>query len=139
MNKKIFLKDIGIRLKGLRGKKTQESISAALTEILGEERTIEAYQHYEAGRRLLPADVLWGLSKIYMTSADWILTGEEVARGSAGAKKSSRLTDMDKETRRIVDFFKLLSNEQKSAITTILKSMTTISIVPAKGRRQKSD
>ena len=120
MNKEKFLKDIGDRLKKLRGSKSQEIISRALSEILGEERTKEAYQHYEAGRRLVPSDVLWGLSRIYGVSADWILSGKE----PTGAKKKPEvLSKFYKNTISIAELVKSLPKDQKEAVTVILKSM----------------
>lgn len=120
MNKEKFLKDIGDRLKELRGNKSQEIISRALSEILGEERTKEAYQHYEAGRRLVPSDVLWGLSRIYGVSADWILSGKE----SITAKKKPEIpTELYKETITIAKLVQALSKEQKGAVKIILNSM----------------
>lgn len=119
MDKEKFLKDIGKRLKELRGGRSQESISKALSEIIGEERTKEAYQHYEAGRRLLPADVLWGLSQIYGVSADWILAGE----GVKTKRKSEVLSVFYKETISIAELVQSLPKEQKAALKIILKSM----------------
>lgn len=115
-----FLKNIANRLKELRGSRTQESISRALDEILGEKRTKEAYQHYEGGRRLLPSDVLWGLSKIYGVSADWILSGKGP---SAEKKRNEILSSFSKNTIHIAELVQSLSNEQKEAIKIILKSM----------------
>lgn len=119
MDKATFRKDIANRLKELRGNRTQESISKALDEILGEKRTKEAYQHYEGGRRLLPSDVLWGLSKIYGVSADWILTGKE----SLAAKKKPEITGFHKDVISIAELIRPLSKEQKEAIKVILKSI----------------
>lgn len=119
MDKERFLKDIGNRLKELRGSRTQDSISKELDTILGEERTKEAYQHYEAGRRLLPSDVLWGLSRIYNVSADWILRGKETPAG----KKPDILSRFHKESLSMAELFQALSKEQREAVKIIVKSM----------------
>lgn len=122
MDKARFLKDIGKRLKELRGDRTQESICKALSEFLGEERTKEAYQHYEAGRRLVPSDALWGLSQIYGVSADWILSGKKSLRGKA-ATKPEILGKFNKDVVYIAELVQSLSKEQKEAVKIILKSM----------------
>lgn len=121
MDKERFLRDIGNRLKELRGSRTQDSISKELDKILGEERTKEAYQHYEAGRRLLPSDVLWGLSRIYNVSADWILRGKETSTG----KKPDILNRLHKDTVSMAELFQSLPAEQKEAMKVILKAMQT--------------
>ena len=120
MDKERFLNNIGKRLKELRGSKSQESVSRALSEILGEERTKEAYQHYEAGRRLVPSDVLWGLSRLYGVSADWILCGKQSVTAK---KKPEILTGLYKETITIAELVQSLSEEQRVAVKVILKSM----------------
>ncbi|MBI5328307.1 MAG: hypothetical protein HZB80_08505 [Deltaproteobacteria bacterium] len=119
MDRVAFRKNIANRLKELRGSRTQESINKALCEILGEKRTKEAYQHYEGGRRLLPADVLWGLSKIYGVSADWILSGVK----PGAIKKKPEIIRFHKDTISIAKLVQPLSNEQKEAIKAILKSI----------------
>lgn len=122
MDKEKFLKDIGKRLKELRGIRSQESISKALSDIIGEERTKEAYQHYEAGRRLLPADVLWGLSQIYGVSTDWILAG----KGLRTKRKPEILSRFHKDTVSIAERVQSLSKEQREAIKVILNSIVAI-------------
>lgn len=119
------MKDIGKRLKELRGDRTQETVCNALSEILGAERTKEAYQHYEAGRRLVPSDVLWGLSRIYGVSADWILGGKKSLRGKA-ATKPEILGKFNKDVVYIAELVQSLSKEQKTAIKVILNSMAAI-------------
>jgi transcriptional regulator with XRE-family HTH domain len=119
MDRVAFRKDIAHRLKELRGSRTQESIGKALCEVLGEKRTKEAYQHYEGGRRLLPSDVLWGLSKIYGVSADWILTGKE----PSAARKEPEITRFHKDIISIAELAQSLSKEQKEAIKVIFKSL----------------
>lgn len=121
MDKTKFLKNIGKRLKELRGDRTQESICKALSEFLGEERTKEAYQHYEAGRRLLPSDALWGLSQVYSVSSDWILSGKKPLRGKA--EKAEILGKFNKDTVSIAELIQSLSKEQREAIKVIVKSM----------------
>lgn len=121
MDKAKFLKDIGKRLKELRGDRTQESICKALSEFLGEERTKEAYQHYEAGRRLLPSDALWGLSQIYGVSSDWILSGKKSLRGKAATPEI--LGEFNKDIISIAELIQSLSKEQREAIKVIVKSM----------------
>lgn len=121
MEKERFLKDIGNRLKELRGSRTQDSISKELDKILGEERTKEAYQHYEAGRRLLPSDVLCGLSLIYNVSTDWILKGKEIS----ARKKPDILGKFHKDIVSMAELFQALPEEQKEAIKVILKAMQT--------------
>ena len=122
MDKARFLKDIGKRLKELRGDRTQESICKALSEYLGEERTKEAYQHYEAGRRLLPSDALWGLSQIFGVSSDWILSGKKSLRGKAAAEPEI-LGKFHKDTVSIAELVQPLSKEQREAVKVIVKSM----------------
>jgi transcriptional regulator with XRE-family HTH domain len=117
-----FMKGIGKRLREIRGDRTQESVCKALSEILGEERTKEAYQHYEAGRRLVPADVLWGLSQIYGVSTDWILSGEKPLRGKA-AKKPDVLIKLNKDVMTLAKLINSLSKEQKDAVKVVLKAM----------------
>ena len=120
MNKEGFLKDIGKRLKELRDGKTQKSVCKALSSILGEERTKEAYQHYEAGRRLLPSDVLWGLSQIYGVPAGWILNG----KGPVAEKKSPDIMSrFSKDTIYIAELVQSLSKKQKEALKVIIKLM----------------
>lgn len=121
MDKARFLKDIGKRLKELRGDRTQESICKELSEFLGEERTKEAYQHYEAGRRLVPSDALWGLSQIYSVSSDWILSGKKTLRGK-GAKPEI-WSKFNKDTVSIAELVQSLSKEQKEALKVVVKSM----------------
>ena len=122
MDKARFLKDIGKRLKELRGDRTQESICKALSEFLGEERTKEAYQHYEAGRRLLPSDALWGLSQIFGVSSDWILSGKNSLQVKAAAKPEL-LGKFNKGAVSIAELVQSLSKEQREAIKVIVKSM----------------
>lgn len=122
MDKSAFMKGIGDRLKELRGNRTQESISKALDVILGEERTKEAYQHYEGGRRLLPSDVLWGLSQIYGVSADWILSGGKSLRRKA-EKMPEISSEFDKDATSTAKLIQSLSTEQRKAIKIVLKSM----------------
>jgi len=122
MDKARFLKDIGKRLKELRGDRTQESICKALSEFLGEERTKEAYQHYEAGRRLLPSDALWGLSQIFGVSSDWILSGKNSLQVKAAAKPEL-LGKFNKGAVSIAELVQSLSKEQREAVKVIVKSM----------------
>lgn len=119
MKKNAFLKDIGGRLKVLRGGRSQADIVKALNEILGEERTKEAYQHYESGRRLLRPDVLWGLSKIHHVSTDWILTGKEFA----AKKQTAILPRLHKDTTQIANRIQTLSKGQKDALMIIIDAM----------------
>lgn len=119
MQREQFLKDIGKRLKELRGNRSQENISNELSKILGEERTKEAYQHYEAGRRLLPADVLWGVSQIFGVSTDWILTGKDIE----SEKKPGILKSLSEDTIYIAELIQSLPKEEKEAVKTIIKSI----------------
>lgn len=121
MDKARFLKDIGKRLKDLRGDRTQDGICKALSEILSEERTKESYQHYEAGRRLVPSDALWGLSQIFGVSADWILSGKKSLRSKTA--KPEILGKFNKDTVSIAELIQSLSKEQREAIKVIVKSM----------------
>lgn len=122
MDKAQFLKDIGRRLKELRGDRTQESICKALSEFLGEERTKESYQHYEAGRRLVPSDVIWGLSQVYGVSVDWILSGKKSLRCKT-ATKPELLGKFNKDVICIAEFIQSLSKDQREAVKVIIKSM----------------
>lgn len=62
-------KEIGNRLRILRGKKTQLGFSSAFGT------TLRAYQYYEAGDRVPPIELLTEIAKKYNRSVDWILTG----------------------------------------------------------------
>lgn len=123
MDRERFMKEIGRRLRELRGDRTQESVCKGLSEVLGEERTKEAYQHYEAGRRLVPSDVLWGLSQVYGVSADWILSGKESLTGKAAGKRAEPFLKHHKDAILIANLVQSLSKEQKEAIKIILKSI----------------
>ncbi|OGW50483.1 MAG: hypothetical protein A2078_16005 [Nitrospirae bacterium GWC2_57_9] len=71
---------------------------------------------------MVPSDVLWGLSRIYGVSADWILCGKQ----SVTAKKKPEIpTELYKETITIAKLVQTLSKEQKGAIKIILKTMET--------------
>jgi len=119
MQRERFLKAIGKRLRELRGNRSQENISNELSGILGEERTKEAYQHYEAGRRLLPADVLWGISQIFGVSTDWILTGKD----TKSKKQPGTLKSLSEDIIYITELVQSLSKEEKKAVKIILKSI----------------
>ncbi|MBI5892476.1 MAG: helix-turn-helix transcriptional regulator [Deltaproteobacteria bacterium] len=123
MQREQFLKAIGKRLKELRGDRSQENISNELSKILGEKRTKEAYQHYEAGRRLLPSDVLWGLSQIYEVSTDWILSGKEKA---GGKKQPEILPRFYKDTISMAEIVQSLPAEKKAAVNIILEAMRSM-------------
>lgn len=122
MDKAQFLKDIGRRLKELRGDRTQESICKALSEFLGEERTKESYQHYEAGRRLVPSDVIWGLSQVYGVSVDWILSGKKSLRCKT-TTQPELLGKFNKDVISMAEFIQSLSKDQREAVKVIIKSL----------------
>lgn len=117
MDKGRFLKDVGQRLRALRGGKTQESVCDELSRLLGAKRTKEAYQHYEAGRRLVPADVLWGLSVVYGVSADWILSGKRALRGR---KPNIVVPSLNKDMLSLAGHIQALTKEQKNAVQSIV-------------------
>ena len=118
MDKGRFLKDIGIRLRKLRSDRTQESICVALSKLLGAERTKEAYQHYEAGRRLVPADVLWGLSEIYNVSSDWILRGGKSLAGKKNVKEPGII--FYRSTHALCDRIQSLPKKEREAVKVII-------------------
>jgi len=62
---------IGNNLKILRGKKTQSEFASDIGT------TLRAYQHYEAGDRVPPIELLTVISQKYSKSVDWLLTGIE--------------------------------------------------------------
>jgi len=120
MDKARFLKNIGKRLRELRGDRTQKSICVALSKILGEARTKESYQHYEAGRRLVPSDVLWGLSEIYGVSSDWILIGKKPAAGKKTVNMPNRIYG---EVLSLSEQVQSLPKKERDAIKVILDAM----------------
>ena len=86
-------REIGNRIKGLRGAVSQERFAGQLGI------SKQGYLRYEYGKRIPPGEVLQKIAEIGGVTVDWILTGAD----RVGEERAAYLDD---ETRRIVDMLK---------------------------------
>lgn len=83
-------KDIGQRIKQLRGKQSQATVAKQIGT------TLRAYQYYESGDRMPPIQTVANLASVFNTSIDWIVNGQTVLSDrERSTEQAYRLINLD--------------------------------------------
>jgi transcriptional regulator with XRE-family HTH domain len=106
-------KNLGRRLKALRGKQSQ----AALANLLGISQ--EEISRFESGNRVPGVPLLIRLAEVYRVTLDWLITGHS-GEGSQSVREPSRIPDADAE---ILNKFRRLKTKDRTLVLSLLERL----------------